>query len=210
MRSVMSVLILFVSATLSTAQAAEKLILEIDMDSDLVSLAHHIDAFLFTPTMNFSMDVPGNLSDRMKTEALRHHLAVTSLVRIDGEVAGFATEQEVVLTDPQSGLPYAESAWLITLNHPRASGVLAVKQRENAGPTFAKVQEVMANPQGDWGDEEQRFLSTDGVALVQLATGGLSPYQGGRFEEYNFVTPSDYKRFKRFRGRIEFVIYPAQ
>jgi len=210
MRRVVQILVLFACGTLASAKAGEKLVLELNMDSDLLSLVHHIDDFPFRPTMNFSLDVAGNLSERIRVDSLHQHLAVTALVRIDGEIAGFATEQEAVLTDPQTGQPYAESAWLITLNHPRASGYLAVKQRENAGPTFALVQQVMENPDGDWGEKEHRFLSTDGVTLVQMATGGLSRYQGGRFEEYNFVTPSDFKRFNRFRAKIEFVIYPAE
>jgi len=189
--------------------AADKLVLELDMDEDLISLAHHIDNFLFTPTLNFSLDVAGNLSDRVKVDALHHHLAVTTLVRIDGEIAGFATEQETVRNDPDTGLPYAESAWLITLNHPSARGVLSVTQRENAGPTFGLVREVMDNPGRDWADEPVRFLSTDGDTRVPHATGDLRPYQGGRFEEYNFVNPADFARYGRFRARIEFVIHPA-
>lgn len=210
MRQAIRAFALFVFGSLANAHAAEKLVLEMNLDPDLLSLVHHIDGFPFTPTMNFSQDLAGNLSDRMKAASLQNHLIASSLVRIDGEIAGFATEQEAVLTDPQTGKLYAESAWLITLNHPRASGFLAVKQRENAAPTFALVAQVMENPGGDWNDEEHRFLSTDGVTRVQLATGGLSPYQGGRFEEYNFVTPSEFKRFGRFRAKIEFVIYPAE
>lgn len=204
------ILVLFACGAFTTLEAGEKLVLELNLDPDLLSLVHHIDDFPFRPTMNFSPDVAGNLSERMKVESLHQHLAATALVRINGEIAGFATEQEAVLTDPQTGQPYAESAWLITLSHPRASGYLAVKQRENAGPTFALVKQVMENPDRDWGEEEHRFLSTDGVTLVQMATGDLSVYQGGRFEEYNFVTPSDFKRFNRFRAKIEFVIYPAE
>lgn len=204
------ILLAAVAACTATVQAAEPLVLELEMDRDLISIAHHIDGFPFAPTMNFSRDVAGNLSDRFLIDTLQHHLAVTALVRIDGEVAGFATEQESVRNDPRTGLPYAESAWLITLTHPRATGVLAVTQRENAGPTFALVREVMEDPDREWGEESHRFLSTDGETRVQLATGGLAPYQGGRFEEYNFVTPSDFKRYGRFRARIEFVIHPAQ
>jgi len=210
MRQMIQTLVLFVCGSLTQAHAAEKLVLEMNMDPDLLSLVHHIDGFPFVPTMNFSPDLAGNLSERMKTASLQNHLIASTLVRIDGEIAGFATEQETVRTDPETGKLYAESAWLITLNHPRASGFLAVKQRENAAPTFALVRQVIEDPDGDWTDEEHRFLSTDGVTLVPLATGGLSPYQGGRFEEYNFVTPSEFKRFGRFRAKIEFVIYPAE
>jgi hypothetical protein len=210
MHAVIQFAILFVLGSLSSASAAEKLVLELDLDRDLLSLSHNIDKFPFAPTMNFSPDVAGNLSDRVKVEALEHHLLASSLVRIDGEIAGFATEQESVQTDPATGKLYAESAWLITLHHPRANGFLAVTQRENAAPTFALVQQVMQNPGGDWSDEPRRFLSTDGVTFVKLATGGLSPYEGGRFEEYNFVTPTDLEEYGRFRARIEFVIYPKE
>ncbi|MBI1732035.1 MAG: hypothetical protein HYR49_04615 [Gammaproteobacteria bacterium] len=210
MRILLRSMLLFLCGSLACTGAAEKLVLEMNMDEDLLSLTHHIEGFPFKPTLNFSTDLAGNLSERIKVDPLKSHLAVTILVRIDGEVAGFATEQEAVLTDPATGALYAESAWLFTLQHPRASGFLAVKQRENAAPTFALVQKVMDNPGAGWTDEEHRFLSTDGLTRVQLATGGLSAYQGGRFEEYNFVTPSELKRFGRFRAKIEFVIYPAE
>ena len=210
MRTVIRSLILFALGSCSGAGAAEKLVMEMNMDEDLLTLTHNIDPFPFRQTMNFSPDLAGNLSDRIKVDSLKSHLAVTTLVRINGEIAGFATEQETVLTDPKTGAPYAESAWLFTLHHPRVSGFLAVKQRENAAPTFGLVQQVMANPDGNWNDEEHRFLSTDGVALVQLATDGLAPYQGGRFEEYNFVTTSDLKKYGRFRAKIEWIIYPKE
>jgi len=209
MRVVIHSLILSLLGSFTAASAAEKLVLEMNMDEDLLTITHHIDGFPFKPTMNFSPDLAGNLSDRIKLDSQKSHLSVTTLVRIDGEVAGFATEQEVVLTDAD-GKPYAESAWLFTLNHPRASGFLAVKQRENAAPTFALVQQVMANPDGNWDDNQHEFLSTDGVTLVQLATEGLAPYQGGRFEEYNYVTTSDFRKYGRFRARIVFIIYPKE
>ncbi len=210
MRAVIHSLLLFVCGSMTIAAAADKLVLEMNMDEDLLTITHHIDNFPFKPTMNFSPDLAGNLSDRIKVDSLKSHLAVTTLVRINGEVAGFATEQEIVLTDKETGKPYAESAWLFTLNHPAASGFLAVKQRENAAPTFALVQQVMANPEGAWDDKEHEFLSTDGVTLVGLATEGLARYQGGRFEEYNYVTTSDFKKYGRFRAKIVFKIYPKE
>lgn len=210
MRAVICSLLMFACGSLVTVGAAEKLELEMNMDEDLLTLTHNIDGFPFTPTMNFSPDLAGNLSNRIKVDSLKAHLAVTTLVRIDGEVAGFATEQEIVLTDEKTGKPYAESAWLFTLHHPRASGFLAVKQRENAAPTFALVQQVAANPDGNWDDKEHEFLSTDGVTLVQMATDGLAAYQGGRFEEYNYVTTSDLKKYGRFRAKILFRIYPKE
>jgi hypothetical protein len=210
MRTAFHSLILLLLGASAAANAAEKLVLEMNMDDDLLSLTHHIDNFPFRQTMNFSPDLAGNLNERMKVDSQRAHLAVTVLVRIDGEIAGFATEQETVRADPATGKPYAESAWLFTLNHPRASGFLAVKQRENAGPTFALVQQVMQNPDAEWTDEPHRFLSTDGETRVQLASDGLAPYLGGRFEEYNFVTPSEFRKYGRFRAKIEFVIYPKE
>ena len=210
MRAVIHSLLLFVCGFMTSAGAAEKLVLEMNMDEDLLTITHNIDPFPFKSTMNFSPDLAGNLSDRIKIDSLKSHLSVTTLVRINGEVAGFATEQETVLTDPETGKPYAESAWLFTLHHPKVSGFLAVKQRENAAPTFALVQQVMANPDGNWDDNEHEFLSTDGVTLVGLATDGLAPYQGGRFEEYNYVTTSDLRKYGRFRAKIVFKIYPKE
>lgn len=190
-------------------QAAEKLVLDLEMDRDLISLAHNIDGFLFKPTMNFSPDVPGNLSASLGGDTLKHHLAATALVRIGDEVVGIATEQEKVLIDEATGKHDVQSAWLITLYGPGRTGVLAVAQREDPAGTFGLVSQVMQDPKGNWDDEFHRFLSTSGDARVQLATGDLAPYRGGRFEEYNFVNPSDLKNFGRFRARIQFVIYPG-
>jgi hypothetical protein len=207
----MSTLILFSLILFnSPLQAADKLVLDLDMDPDLVSLAHSIDGFLFKPTMNFSANVAGNLSDRLNAEPLKNHLVATALVRINGEIAGIATEQETLAVDQESGHPMAESAWLITLNYPGATGVLAVKQQEDASQAFGLVNQVMQNPDDDWEDEFQRFLSSSNAPTVQMATGDLSVYQGGRFEEYNFVNPADFKNLKRFRAKIRFVIYPAE
>lgn len=202
-------MILLALSTATPAGAAETLVIDLEMDRDLISLAHNIDDFLFQPTLNFSTNVAGNRSAILGGETLKDHLAVTALVRIDGEVAGFATEQEVLLVDARTGAPYAESAWLITLERPGLRGVLAVTQREDPAGTFGLISEVLADPTGDWQDESQRFLSTSGETSVQHATGDLAPYRGGRFEEYNFVNPADLKNFGRFRGLIQFVIQPG-
>lgn len=194
----------------SAAQAADKLVLDLDMDRDLLALEHNIDGFLFTPTMNFSQDLAGDLARRFRQEPLKNHLAATALVRIGGEIAGFATEQEAIITDPGTGRKAAESAWLITLTRPGASGVIAVTQREDAGPVFALAQQVAQNPGGEWKDEFQRFLSTSGTYKVQMATQDLAAYQGGRFEEYNFLNPADLAKYGRFRARLQFVIHPAE
>jgi len=193
----------------SPLQAAEKLVLDLMMDTDLVSTAHHIDGFPFKPTMNFSAELAGNLSDRFNVERLKNSLAATALVRINGEIAGFATEQETLTVDPESGHPMAQSAWLISLNYPGATGVLAVKQEEDASQALGMVNKVMQNPGADWENKFQRFLSSSNAPIIQMAGGDLSVYQGGRFEEYNFVNPADFKNLKRFRAKIQFVIYPA-
>lgn len=192
------------------ARAAGTLVIDMDMDDDLVSLAHAIDGFLFAPTMNFSPDLAGNLVRRFDAAALQNHLSATALVRIDGQVAGFATEQEHVMTDPANGSPVAESSWLITLTLPGRSGVIAVAQRENASGVFGLVQQVAKNPAGPWEDRFQSFLSTSGNYRVALATQDLAPYLGGRFEEYNLVNPADLVHYKRFRGRIQFLIRPKE
>lgn len=192
------------------AQAAEPLVIDLEMDRDLLALEHHIDGFLFTPTMNFSQDVAGDLARRFHAEPLKNHLAATALVRIGGEIAGFATEQEAIVTDPATGRKAAESAWLITLTRPGARGVIAVAQREDAAPVFALAQKVMEKPDGPWKDEFQRFLSTSGEYEVSMATQELAAYRGGRFEEYNLLNPADLAKYGRFRARLQFVIHPAQ
>ena len=190
--------------------AADKLVLDLSLDTDVLSLSHHIDGFLFKPTLNFSANVAGDLSEKMKVDALKNHLVATALVRINGEIAGVATEQEVLVVDEQTGHQYAESAWLIMLNYPGKSGFMAVKQQEDATGVFGVVNKVMQNPHGDWADEFQRFLSTSDSPKVQLAVDDLAVYQDGRFEEYNFVNPADMKNYGRFRGKIQLVIYPRE
>lgn len=210
MQKLSGLVLLAALAAAAPAWSADRLVLDIDMDADLVSLAHGIDGFLFTPTMNFSADVAGNLARRMAVEPLKNYLVATAIVKIDGKVAGFATEQEVIVDDPATGGKFANSAWLITLHYPGATGVLAVSQREDAGPVFGYVQKVMQNPQGPWEDSFQRFLSTTGTHRVGIATGDLASYQGGKFEEYNFVNPSDLAKYKRIRAKIQFVVYPRE
>lgn len=194
----------------AATQAADELVLDLEMDQDLVSLAHNIDGFLFAPTMNFSAQLPGDLARRFAAEPLKNYLAATALVRSGGKVVGFATEQEAVLEDPLIGRKVAESTWLITLTQPGATGVIAVTQREDPGPIFTLAQRVVQNPTGDWQDEFQRFLSTSGTWQVQMATQDLAVYRGGRFEEYNFINPADFAKLGRFRARIQFVIHPAE
>ncbi len=192
------------------ARAADPLVLDMDLDADVVSLAHGMQGFLFAPTMNFSADVPGNLGRRFADRALGNHLAATGLLRSAGRIVGFATEQEFITADPANGQPIAESAWLITLTAPGMSGVIAVAQRENPAGVFGLIRQVTQNPAGPWEDRFQRFLSTSGTPRVALATQDLAPYLGGRFEEYNEVNPADLARHGRFRGRIGFVIHPKE
>ncbi len=191
-------------------QAADKLVLDLDMDTDLMSMSHHVDGFLFKPTMNFSANVGGNLSEIMKIDSMKNRLIATALVRINGKVAGVATEQEVLVFDDKTGKKKAESAWLIMLSYPGKSGFLAVKQQEDAAGIFAVISKVMQNPDGDWEDKFQRFLSTSNSPKVQLAVDDLAVYRGGRFEEYNFVNPADLRNLGRFRAKIQFVIYPGE
>jgi hypothetical protein len=53
------------------------------------------------------------------------------------------------------------------------------------------------------------FLSTAEETRIQYASGELSKYHGGIFEEYNGINPGDFRRLGKFRGRIQFVIYPV-
>ncbi len=45
---------------------------------------------------------------------------------------------------------------------------------------------------------------------MQIAVNDLAAYQGGRFEEYNFVNPVDFGKYQRFQVKIQFVIYPPE
>jgi hypothetical protein len=187
---------------------AERLVIDLDLENDVVNLTHAIDGFFFPPTMNRSRFEDRDLNAAFTGEVLRNHLAATAIVRIDGEIAGFATEQEVVNLPTPEQKPYADSAWLITLNRPGLRGVIAVTQREDATGVFGLTQQATAEPDRAWPDAFQRVLSTSGPTYVQHATGDLAVYQGGLFEEYNFVNQADFKRLQRFRARIQFVVYP--
>lgn len=188
------------------------LMLELDVDRDLISLSHASDdpvlnAF-FPPTENRSPFYDRDLNSAFVAEGLSQELAVTSLVRLDGEVVGFATEQESISVDAEAGGPVAESAWLLRLVRPGLRGFLAVAQRENPLEVFVLASEALQNPDRR-EDRDHWVLSTVGVTRIALATGDLAPYAGGTFEEHNFVNPADYERLGRFRGRVRFVIRPS-
>lgn len=192
----------------SPLRAAEKLVLDIDADTDMLALSHNIDNFLFKPTHNFSTDLAGDLSKRVQVDALKDHLVISALVRIDGEVAGIATEQETVRVDAETGKLDVDSAWLFILNHPKATGFLAVKQKEGNKKIFELVQEAMQNPDKDYEDKDLYLLGTTSKPVVALATGGVAAYKGGRFEEYNVVNQADFRKKGRFSAKLRFIIYP--
>lgn len=85
---------------------------------------------------------------------------------------------------------------------------LFVAQREDAIGVFDLAERVAREADPAWEDRPQRFLSTAGPTRVEVATGDLAGHEGGLFEEYNFLNPADLARLGRFRGRIQFVIYP--
>lgn len=207
MRTMAIALVCFVFLPVAV-KADDKVVLDLDLDEGLLSLTHHIENFLFEKTASYSKHLAGDLNERIKTDTLKDHLVATGLVKIDGEVVGLATEQEYVYLDKATGIPYAKSAWLVTLNHPEMKGVFAVEQIENAAPVFGLVSEVTANPQKDWPDKFQRFLSTASDARISMASEGLARFRGAKFEEFNYVNPADLENFGRFRPKIQFVITP--
>ena len=188
---------------------AEQLVLDLDMEDGLLYLAHYIENFLFDGTASYSEDIAGNLSRRIENDKLSNYLVATALVTLDGEVVGMATEQEYVYIDEATGTPFAQSAWLVSLNHPDLRGAFAAHQTENAGPVFAAVADVMSEPERNWPNQFNRYLSTHGDATVTTASEELVRFNGARFEEYNYINPADYANFGRFRGRIQFVITTA-
>jgi hypothetical protein len=208
MRSLMIGVLAVTWLACNQAPRPERLVLDLDLEADVLSLSHAIDGFFFPPTVNRSPFSDRDLNAAFSGETLRNHLAATVLVRIGGEVAGFATEQEAVVPPAESQKPSADSVWLITLSRPGLRGVLVAEQHEDASQVFELAQRVARQPDADWEDRAQRFLSTAGDAHVRLATDDLAVYEGGIFEEYDFLNPADLKRLKRFRGAIQFVIYP--
>ncbi len=128
----MSVLLVCLNLSLSfKALAADKLVLDLDLDQDLLSLSHNIDNFLFSPTRNYAGSEVRIINDISVYEALKNHLVASALVRIDGKVVGVATEQELLYVDSDSGRTLANSMWLIRLNEPGMQGFLAVNQIED-------------------------------------------------------------------------------
>ncbi len=203
------ILLLFVSiTTVGTVHAENELVLVMDTEKDLLSLSHNIEQFLFAPTRNYPAGSKENINTMQAYPELANNLSVTGLLRIDGEVVGFATEQEVLSLDPSSQRPVADSLWVIRLNRPDLQGFIAVLQREDGSEVFSLARQVSENQDKEWEDRWYRFLSTSGEVRVQLGSGALSRYQGGVFQEYNYLNPSDLARFGYFRARIEFVISP--
>ena len=188
--------------------AEERLVLELDLERDLLSLSHNIDKFLFTPTLNYRATGGDNINN-MQYEAMVNHLAATGLVRLNGEVVGTATEQEVVSHDETMGWR-AHSMWMFQLNHEDLKGFMVVEQHEDASGVSSLVQQVMENQTKDWPDQWQMFLSTIGNVKLQYASGDLIRFKGAKFEEYNGLNPADLKDYGRFRGKIRFVITPAR
>jgi hypothetical protein len=189
-------------------KADDKLLLDLDLEEGLLSLTHHIESFLFDRTASYSKHLAGDLNERIKTDSLKDYLVATALVKMNGEVVGLATEQEYVYRDEATGVLHAKSAWLVSLNHSNMKGVFAVEQIENAAPVLGLVSEVMANPQKDWPNKFQRFLSTASDARISTASEGLARFKGAKFEEFNYVNPADLGNFGRFRPKIQFVITP--
>jgi len=208
--SISKVQVLFCVAFFSVCLLAdEKLVLEFDLENDVLSMSHNVPNFLFEPTRNYSGDSDVNIND-ISYPALANHLVVTGLVRIDNEVVGIVTEQEIIYIDAITQKPMAESMWLIRLNAPGITGFMSVLQKEDASPIFSLVEKVQKNQDKVWSDKWQMFLSTVGKQTVQFASGDLQKYQGGLFEEYDGLNSADFAKLGRFRGRIQFVIYPHE
>ena len=201
-------LFLLLLVTIGEVYADNELVLVLDAEKDLLSLSHNIDQFLFAPTRNYQATGEDNINNMQAYPVLANNLSVTGLLRMNGEVVGFATEQEIVSIDPDSQHPVAESLWVIRLNHPDLQGFISVLQKEDGIETFSLAEKVNANQEKEWPDRWYRFLSTSGEVRVQLASGDLARYQGGIFREYNYLNPSDLANFGHFRARIEFVISP--
>ena len=199
---------ILIGVTTNSAYAAERLELEIDLERDLISLSHNIENFIFSPTRNYPAAGETNINQLQAYTNLNNHLAATVLVRMNGDVIGYATEQEILGIDPETQHLIANSMWMLTLNHPDLKGFLVVKQREDGSGIFALVNQVLENPDRVWEDKWQILLSTIGEVRVQFASGDLLPYQDGVFEEYNGINQADYAAYHRFRGKIRFIVYP--
>lgn len=208
----MKITTLLSSAILSTSLATgvwadEKLTLDIDLVNDSLSMSHNIENFFFQPTINTNPGSKLNIN-QMGFDPLRDHLVATALVRVDGQVVGVATETEIVYI--AEGDVKANSLWSIRLNAPGLTGFLAVEQWEDANEGAALQMAVFADPDKDWADEWLMVPTSVEGTVTHFASGDLSAFQGGRFQEYNGTNQADLKNFGAFRGRISIDLYPAE
>ncbi len=65
------------------ALAADKLVLDLEMDRDLLSLSHNIDNFLFSPSKNYVEPDTQVINDLSMYDVLKNQLVATALVRIE-------------------------------------------------------------------------------------------------------------------------------
>lgn len=183
----------------------DKLVLEVDLENDALSLSHNIDDFFFTPTANYESGSKKNINN-IKYAPLKDHLVATALVRMNGEVVGIATETEIVYLDDPKNLR-AHSMWSIKLNAPGLNGFISVEQMEDTSKGAALMGEVFQNPNKKWKDEWHMLPRSVKGTKVQHASGDLAEYNGGKFQEFNGTNQADLKKYGKFRGKISIEVY---
>ncbi len=205
----LGLMVLLMTFSFNTQAAdSDKLVLEVDLENDSLSLSHNIDNFFFTPTKNTGEGSDKNLNN-LKYTPLKNHLVATALVRMDGKVVGVATETEIVYLDDPKNLR-AHSMWSIKLNAPGLEGFISTEQTEDANAGAALMQAVFVEPEKTWPNKWHIVPTSVEGTKVQHASGDLEKYKGGRFQEYNGTNQADLKNFGRFRGLIKIEIYPKQ
>lgn len=160
----------------------------------LLSLSHNVPGFQAPITENYMPGTDQNINV-MDYAALEGHLTTTALVSLNGEIVGIATETEIIYGEGKD--KRANSMWLVRLNAEGMTGFLAVEQIEDASGVDALM---MSAPDTSNGRSVAVRTTMDETQIIH-ASGDLSRFEGGIFEEYNLATQSPGSIQIEFRAR---------
>lgn len=199
--------LLFISLVLSSSVfAQETFTFEMDIENDLISLSSNVEDFVFGDTTNLAGDSEENVNN-ISYPLLENHMTSTVLIRIDGEVAGIATQ---IFRFVDEANMKTRAIWSLKFNYPGRVGFMAVELSKDITEVMSLFGEVVENPDEDWSDSWQMLRTSAEGSYVQFASGDLSEFQNGSFVEYSGVNQSDLRNFGRFRGKAMFTVYAAE
>lgn len=149
----------------------------------LLSLSHNVPGFQAPITENYLPGSDQNIN-LMDFASLDRHLTTTALVSLNGEIVGIATETEIIYGDGKD--KRANSMWLVRLNAEGMTGFLAVEQIEDASGVDALMKSAPDTSNG----RSVAVRTTMNDTRTLHASGDLSRFESGLFEEYNLATQS--------------------